>query len=124
MAGGPVYERLVPAPDREFVILVVEQGLGDFVGTFMGRDLIGCPRQQRFSDALQSVKIPGDVAPPVQVPTPEGPSASSIKHGVEWWNLLDPHEGGLEHTPTAYEAEVVFLRTRRELLKRPPAERR
>jgi hypothetical protein len=60
--SGPVFGRLVPAPDREFVILAVEQGLGDFVGTFMGRDFIGYPRQQRVTDAVQVTKIPGDVA--------------------------------------------------------------
>jgi hypothetical protein len=52
MSPGPISDRIIVAPDDEFVRLVVERGQAGWSGRFLSRDLIGYPKQSRISDTV------------------------------------------------------------------------
>jgi hypothetical protein len=117
-----VYDKIIPAPDLEFVRLVVERGLGDWLGSHGGTDFVGYPKQSRISDSV-SATVHRDGAPIISGDTPEG-AVSHGEHGATWWSGLDPAIKGEEWTTTAESAMTAYMKLKHELLKRPEPERR
>jgi hypothetical protein len=119
---GPKYHRIAPVPDIPAVVTIVEAGAGDYLGRFAGMHFVGYPHTQGITEVEHVLKWPIGTPPVAHADTHEG-HAESIAHGVEWWNMLNPANGGAELTHTAEEAEAAFPRVRYELSKRPRAER-